>query len=183
MLNEDEVPVTIQHSPFNIHHSTFLVCSVAPADWPSVRRIYEEGISTGNATFETKCPEWDVWDAKHLQTPRLVARDGGSVLGWAALSRVSAREVYRGVCEVSIYVAVAARGRGVGGALMAELVRGSETEGIWTLQASVFPENQASVALHLRQGFRVIGKRERIAQLAGVWRDTLLLERRSAFVA
>ena len=150
-----------------------------PEDWSRVREIYEQGIATGNATFETRSPEWEAWDAKHLPAPRLAARDADVILGWAALSRASAREVYRGVCEVSVYVDRDARGRGVGGALMADLVRLSEAEGIWTLQASIFPENEASVALHLRHGFRIVGRRERIAQLAGEWRDTLLLERRS----
>ena len=150
-------------------------------DWPAVRRIYDDGIATGQATFETKSPEWPEWDAKHLAVPRLVARDG-SVIGFATLSRVSARDVYRGVCEVSIYVAAEARGRGVGYALLDALIAQSEAAGIWTLQASVFPENDASVTLHLRHGFRVVGRREKIAQHHGVWRDTLLLERRSPVI-
>jgi phosphinothricin acetyltransferase len=151
-------------------------------DWPEVRQIYAQGIATRNATFETAVPDWAAWDGKHLPEPRLVARDGGAVLGWAALSRVSQREVYRGVCEVSVYVAEEARGRGVGNALMAELVRRSELAGIWTLQASVFPENAASMTLHERHGFRVVGRRERIAQLDGKWRDTVILERRSPLI-
>jgi phosphinothricin acetyltransferase len=149
-------------------------------DWPAVRAIYLEGIASGNATFETEAPPWDMWDAKHLPQARLVFRDGPEVLGWAALSRVSQRMCYAGVCEVSVYVASSARGRGIGSALLGALVERSEANGIWTLQASVFPENQASVHTHLRHGFRIVGRRERIAQQHGVWRDTLLLERRSA---
>ena len=156
---------------------------MTPHDWPSVRNIYAQGIETRNATFETTVPDWPTWDAKHLPEPRLVARDADTILGWAALSRVSQRDCYRGVCELSVYVAEAARGRGIGTALMAELVRLSELAGIWTLQASVFPENQASVALHERHGFRVVGRRERIAQLDGKWRDTVILERRSALIS
>jgi L-amino acid N-acyltransferase YncA len=152
------------------------------SDWPAVRQIYADGIATGHATFETVVPDWEVWDGKQLASPRLVARANGGLVGWAALSRVSAREVYRGVCEVSIYVAGDARGRGVGGLLLVELIRQSEAAGIWTLQASVFPENEASVALHQRHGFRVVGRRERIAQRDGIWRDTLLLERRSPVI-
>jgi len=148
-------------------------------DWPAVCAIYAEGIATGNATFETEPPPWDVWDAKHLDTPRLVFVDP-AVLGWAALSRVSPRACYAGVCEVSVYVASAARGRGIGSQLLGALVAQSEASGIWTLQASIFPENEPSVQIHLRHGFRIVGRRERIAQLRGVWRDTLLLERRAS---
>jgi phosphinothricin acetyltransferase len=152
-------------------------------DWPAVRAIFLEGIASGNATFETEAPPWEVWDAKHLQTARLVYRAaeiGGATLGWAALSRVSQRACYAGVCEVSVYVAASARGRGIGSKLLGALVAQSEANGIWTLQASILPENDASVQIHLRHGFRIVGRRERIAQLHGVWRDTLLLERRSA---
>lgn len=149
------------------------------SDWPAVRQIYADGIATGNATFEPNVPDWEVWNEKQLETPRLVARADGRVVGWAALSRVSGREVYRGVCEVSIYVAADARGQGVGGLILGELIRQSESAGIWTLQASVFPENEASISLHERHGFRIVGRRERIARRDGIWRDTLLLERRS----
>lgn len=149
-------------------------------DWPAVRAIYQEGIATGQATFETAAPEWEVWDAGHRPDCRLVARQGEQVIGWAALSPVSRRAVYRGVAEVSIYVAEAARGRGVGRALLAALIEASEAAGVWTLQASVFSENEASVALHLSWGFRVVGRRERIGLHHGVWRDTLMLERRSS---
>ena len=148
-------------------------------DWAAVRAIYLEGIATGNATFETEAPGWEEWDGKHLPAPRLVDREDGRVAGWAALSRVSARACYAGVAEVSVYVADAFRRRGVGSRLLAALVDQSEANGIWTLQASIFPENEASVQLHLRNGFRAMGRRERIAQLHGVWRDTVILERRS----
>lgn len=153
-----------------------------PGDWPAVLAIYLEGIATGNATFETQAPSWEVWDDKHLARPRLVFRDDPDVAGWAALSRVSARACYAGVAEVSVYVGDAFRGRRIGSQLLGALVERSEADGIWTLQASIFPENDASVQLHLRNGFRVVGRRERIAQLHGAWRDTLLLERRSAAI-
>lgn len=148
-------------------------------DWEQVRAIYLEGIRTGHATFETEAPGWERWDEAHLPFARLVMRDGVAVLGWAALSPVSQREVYRGVAEVTVYVAEAARGRGIGRALLEALIAESERNGIWTLQASIFPENTASVVLHRRCGFREVGRRERIAKLHGVWRDTLLFERRS----
>ena len=151
-------------------------------DWPQVQGIYREGIETGNATFETQVPEWEVWDGKTRPQPRLVARLDGQVVGWAALSSVSARAVYAGVCEVSVYVAAAARGQGVGKKLLQALVQASEELGIWTLQASIFPENQASIAIHEQCGFRVLGRREKIAQHRGRWRDTVLMERRSQIV-
>jgi phosphinothricin acetyltransferase len=151
-----------------------------PQDWESVRTIYIEGIATGRATFETEAPDWERWNAGHLPQCRLVARNGDSVLGWAALSPVSNRLVYAGVTEVSVYVAASARGVGVGDALMRALIEASERHGVWTLQSSVFPENHASVALHLKHGFREVGRRERIARHHGVWRDTVVLERRSS---
>ncbi len=154
--------------------------TMSPEDWPAVRAIYAEGIATGNATFETEPPEWAVWDAKTLPEVRYVARVEGRVAGWAGLSRVSPRQCYRGVCEVSVYVGAASQGSGIGGQLMEALIRGSEEAGVWTMQASIFPENQASVRLHERHGFRMVGRRERIARLNGIWRDTLLLERRSS---
>lgn len=150
-----------------------------PEDWEAVRRIYLEGIAAGNATFETEAPEWERWDAAHLPHCRLVARETGAVVGWAALSPVSARRVYRGVAEVSVYVAESARGRGVGRALLEALAAESEGQGIWTLQAGIFPENTASLELHRRCGFRAVGTRQRIGELGGVWRDVVLLERRS----
>ena len=152
------------------------------ADAAAVLAIYAEGIATGNATLETAVPTWAAWDAAHHTEPRLVAVEGGQLAGWAALSPVSSRAVYRGVAEVSIYVAAAARGRGVGRALMAALVAASEAAGFWTLQASILAENAASQALHREAGFRVLGRRERIAQRDGAWRDTIILERRSPVV-
>jgi phosphinothricin acetyltransferase len=157
----------------------FVIGSMRPQDWDFVRAIYLEGITTGHATFETEAPDWERWDAGHLPQCRLVARNGDVVLGWAALSLVSRREVYAGVAEVSVYVAASARGLGVGGALMRALIEASELHGVWTLQSSIFPENHASVALHLKHGFREVGRRERIARHHGVWRDTVVLERRS----
>ena len=144
-----------------------------------VRSIYLEGITTGLATFETEAPIWEHWDAKHLPAPRLIAGDNEGIVGWAALSPVSARPVYAGVAEVSVYVSAAARGRGIGRLLLASLVIESESNGIWTLQASIFPENGASISLHQACGFREVGTRRRIGKLNGVWRDTVLLERRS----
>ena len=157
--------------------------SLTAAHWPAVRVIYAEGLATGTATFATEPPTWEAWDGGHLTTCRLVATDAaGTVRGWAALSPVSGRCVYAGVAEVSVYVAAAARGRGVGRALLQALVAESEKTGLWTLQASIFPENTASARLHEAVGFRLVGRRERIGQRGGVWRDTLLLERRSAVV-
>lgn len=153
-----------------------------PTDWPAVAAIYREGIATGHATFETAVPTWETWHADHLPIGRFVARQNEHVVGWAALSPVSARCVYAGVVEVSVYVAVAARGYGVGTALLQALVAASEAEGIWTLQAGIFPENEASIALHRRCGFRIVGRRERLGKLADAWRDVLLLERRSQLV-
>ena len=149
------------------------------ADWEAVRDIYLEGIATGNATFEQTAPDWTKWDTEHRPACRFVARSGRDVLGWVALGRVSARAVYAGVAEVSIYVAERARGMGVGRTLLTKLVRDSEAEGIWTLQAGIFPENTASVKLHSGEGFRIVGTRERLGSLIGRWRDVLLMERRS----
>jgi len=148
-------------------------------DWEQVRSIYLEGIAAGNATFETEAPSWEKWDEGHLRIARLVMRDRDEVLGWAALSPVSKRSAYRGVAELTVYVTESARGQGIGRALLEALIKESENNGIWTLQASIFPENTASVKLHLACGFREVGRRERIAILNGVWRDTLLFERRS----
>jgi L-amino acid N-acyltransferase YncA len=156
-----------------------LIEEMRQEDWPAERAIYLEGIATGNATFEQTAPEWEKWNAGHLLAARIVARSNGTVLGWAALSGVSSRCVYAGVAEVSIYVAEQARGRGVGRQLMARLIADSEAEGLWTLQAGIFPENVASIALHERAGFRIVGKRERLGQMNGRWRDVVLMERRS----
>ncbi|HAK53922.1 MAG: N-acetyltransferase family protein [Vicinamibacterales bacterium] len=155
-----------------------------PADWGSVSAIYREGIETGNATFETDVPSWEAWSAAHLSTCRIVARAPGApgILGWGALSPVSGRCIYAGVAEVSLYVAAAARGKGVGRQLLRALVAASEREGIWSLQAGIFPENTASIALHAACGFRHVGVRERVGQMDGQWRDVVLLERRSDVV-
>ncbi len=161
---------------------TVEISALSPDDWPSIRAIYQEGIATGNATFETTAPEWDKWDAGHLPFCRWVARLNGEAAGWAALSPVSARHVYRGAAEISVYVAAHARGLGVGCKLLQTLIPESERQGIWTLQAGIFPENTASLELHRSVGFRVIGKRERPGCLDGKWRDVMLLERRSLVV-
>lgn len=153
--------------------------SMQPRDWPDVARVYADGIGTGSATFETVVPDWDGWDAGHIAACRLVAAIDGRVVAWAALSPTSRREVYQGVAEASIYVGDSARGQGVGSALLGELVVCSEREGLWTLQAGIFPENDASIRLHQRHGFRIVGTRERIGASRGRWRDVLLLERRS----
>jgi L-amino acid N-acyltransferase YncA len=172
------------------------IVPMPPDLWPAVREIYREGIATENATFETEVPEWDKWDSSHLKNCRLVAlepfdEDIGeslitsgklTVLGWAALSPVSSRRVYRGVAEVSVYVAASAGGRGVGKELLEALVQESEANGIWTLQAGIFQENVASVALHKSCGFRKVGVRRRIGKLGDAWRDVILMKRRSAAV-
>lgn len=156
------------------------IVSLREEHWPAVRDIYLEGIATGDATFETDAPPWERWDESHLADLRLVALDAsGSVLGWAALSPVSDRCVYAGVAEESVYVAAAARGNGVGHALLERLVAEAEDAGIWTIQTGIFPENETSLRLHERVGFRVLGTRERLGQLNGAWRDVVFLERRS----
>lgn len=151
-------------------------------DWPEVASVYGEGIGTGIATFETRVPDWDDWNTGHVDTCRLVTEIDGAVVAWAGLTPTSRREVYRGVAEASIYVAEAVRGRGIGSTLLGALVECSEQHGFWTLQAGIFPENEASVRLHRRHGFRIVGTRERIGASNGLWRDVLLLERRSANV-
>jgi phosphinothricin acetyltransferase len=159
-----------------------LIRNLTERDWPAVSTIYVEGIATRNATFETEAPAWEEWDESHLAGHRLVAEEGGKVVGWAALSPVSDRCCYAGVAENSVYVAEQARGRGVGERLLRALVQSAEQSGIWTIQSGIFPENEASVALHRRCGFRVVGVRERLGRLDGVWRDVVLLERRSEVV-
>jgi phosphinothricin acetyltransferase len=159
-----------------------LIRELREDDWPAVAAIYREGIETGNATFETEVPGWKAWAASH-PAHRLVAEEAGSVLGWAALSPVSERCCYSGVAENSVYVAAAARGRGIGRALLDRLISDAEAAGIWTIQTGIFPENEASIALHVACGFRVVGVRERLGQLGGVWRDVVLLERRSASIS
>jgi L-amino acid N-acyltransferase YncA len=158
------------------------VVTFEPAHWPAAERIYLEGIATGNATFETDAPSWEIWDGAHRQDARFVARRSGRVVGWAALTRVSGRCVYAGVAEVSVYVGSAARGEGVGRALLEALIAASEEAGVWTLQAGIFPENAASIALHERCGFRAVGRRERLGRLGPAWRDVMMLERRSTRV-
>jgi L-amino acid N-acyltransferase YncA len=161
---------------------SFSIDALQPEDWEAVRQIFLEGIATRNATFETTAPDWPTWDATHLQLCRQVARAGASVLGWAALSLYSRRAVYAGVAEVSIYIGERWRGQGVGSVLLQSLVAESERQGFWTLQSGILTENTASLQLHLSCGFRIVGRRERIGQMQGVWRDVLLLERRSLFV-
>ena len=158
------------------------IAPMKPCDWERVAAIYADGIATGQATFETEVPSWEAWDQAHLPEPRLVTSLDGRVVAWAALSPVSRRAVYSGVAETSIYVDGAVRGHGVGRALLQALVDASEAAGIWTLQAGIFATNRASIILHERCGFRILGTRERIARLHGEWRDVALMERRSARV-
>jgi len=158
---------------------SFEIDEMHPNHWDMVRSIYLEGIATGNATFETEAPDWETWDQNHLSFGRIVARNNVSVLGWAALSPVSTRRVYAGVAEVSVYVASSSRGTGVGRSLLTALVESAEHNGVWTLQAGIFPENIASIALHQGCGFREVGRRERLGMLGDTWRDVILLERRS----
>jgi L-amino acid N-acyltransferase YncA len=159
-----------------------VVRDLRPGDWAEVARVYAEGIATGNATFETEVPSWAAWDAAHLAGHRFLAERDGRALGWIALSPASRRPCYAGVAEISVYVAEAARGKGVGTELLAAVIAGADRDGLWTLQTSVFPENEASLALLRRFGFRTVGTRERIGRLQGVWRDTVMVERRSEVV-
>ena len=159
-----------------------MVRDLRPGDWAEVARIYAEGIATGNATFETEVPSWAAWDAAHLAGHRFLAERDGRAVGWIALSPASPRPCYAGVAEISVYVAEADRGNGVGSELLAEVLASAERAGLWTLQTSVFPENEPSLALLRRFGFRAVGTRERIGRLHGVWRDTVLVERRSEVV-
>ena len=160
----------------------FKVEKMKDEDWPEVKSTYQEGIAAGNATFETEAPDWEKWDKNHLKDCRLVAKIEGKVIGWVALSSVSARCVYSGVAEVSLYVAPLNRGIGVGKALLSALITESERVGIWTLQAGVFPENAASIALQKSSGFREVGIREKMGCMNGRWRDVVLMERRSKVV-
>jgi L-amino acid N-acyltransferase YncA len=148
-------------------------------DWQQARLIYLQGIATGDATFETEAPDWRRWNEAHLRFGRLVVRDGDRLLGWAALSPVSSRAVYAGVAEVSVYVSAAHRGNGVGRLLLTRLIEEAEKNGIWTLQAGIFPENMASIVLHQKCGFREVGRRQKLGKLNDRWRDVMLLERRS----
>jgi phosphinothricin acetyltransferase len=156
------------------------LAAMTPADWDRVRAIYLQGIASGQATFETEAPSWEQWDAAHHPFARLVAQADGQVVAWGALSPVSRRRCYAGVAEVSVYVAAEYRGQGIGRRLLEALIQGSERQGIWTLQGATFAENEASLRLQQACGFRVVGRRERIGQLQGVWRDTVITERRSS---
>jgi L-amino acid N-acyltransferase YncA len=159
-----------------------IITALLPEHWAAVRTIYEQGIATGHATFQTDAPTWEEWNASHLSHSRLVAIDDNQIIGWAALTPVSGRCVYAGVAEVSVYISPDHRGQKVGQALLRALIDNSEQHNLWTLQAGIFPENQASVRIHEKCGFRLIGYRERIGQHYGIWRDTVLLERRSSRV-
>lgn len=181
---KDIMLATIEYeikSEGTMEHS-ILIDNMLKENWERVREIYLEGIATGNATFQTEAPLWEDWDRGHDLECRLVARIENNVVGWAALSPVSGRPVYSGVAEVSIYVSPSSAGIGVGSKLLNELIVQSEQNGFWTLQASIFPENKASIKIHLNNGFREVGRRERIGKRDGIWRDTILLERRS-FIA
>lgn len=158
---------------------SIIIDEMITEDWESVRSIYEEGILTGNATFQVTVPSWEEWNRNHCKGLRFVARVNGKVLGWIALSPISSRCVYQGVAEVSVYISKDARGMGIGSRLLEILIEQSEEKGYWTLQSGIFPENTASLQLHKKYGFVVVGKREKIGQLNGVWRDVLLVERRS----
>jgi phosphinothricin acetyltransferase len=158
------------------------ITNMLPQHWYAVKKNYEEGIATGNATFQMAAPAYKEWNKDHLPTSRLVAIDNNEILGWAALTPVSGRCVYAGVAEVSVYVTTAARGKGIGNALLQALIKSSEENNLWTLQAGIFPENVASIKLHEANGFRIIGTREKIGKMNGVWRNTVLLERRSKVV-
>jgi L-amino acid N-acyltransferase YncA len=161
---------------------TLSIEQMTEVDWPEVSLIYEQGIASGHASFETEVPDWRSWNSNHLQECRLVARDKDQVIGWAALSPVSGRCVYGGVAEVSVYVAGVLRGQGIGTVLLQRLVSASEESGLWTLEAGIFPENLASITMHEKCGFERVGLRKRLGRLNGVWRDVLLLERRSELI-
>jgi phosphinothricin acetyltransferase len=148
-------------------------------DWPAVAEIYKQGIDTGNATFQTDIPTWEAWDSGHLKICRIVATNDDEIIGWAALTLVSGRCVYTGVAEVSVYVASSYKGQKIGTRLLESLISQSESKGFWTLQAGIFPENIGSIKLHEKLGFRQLGFREKIGKMNGIWRDTILLERRS----
>jgi L-amino acid N-acyltransferase YncA len=165
-----------------VDSATITIEGLQPEHWAGVAHVYADGIATGNATFETEVPTWEAWDSSHLPEHRLVALRDGVVVGWAAVSPVSDRCVYGGVVENSVYVAEAARGQGLGQRLLEELIASTEAAGIWTIQTGIFPENESSIRLHERVGFEVVGRRKRLGKLDGVWRDVLLLERRSEVV-
>jgi phosphinothricin acetyltransferase len=151
-------------------------------DFNALIEIYRYGIETGNATFDKNPPGWEEWNYGHLRTCRIAAEANSVLIGWAALSPISKKDAYRGAAEVSIYIAKDFTGRGIGKKLLDELIRQSEADGIWTLEAKIFPENTASIKLHTSCGFREVGYRERIGMLNGVWRNTVLMERRSKII-
>jgi len=156
-----------------------IIDNMKAGDWKDVRAIYIEGIATKNATFEQNAPNWEDWNRNHLEIGRFVVRENNQIMGWAALSPISQRSVYSGVVEVSIYISNHAKGKGIGKTLLKRLVEASEKDGIWTLQGGIFPENEASIAIHKACGFRIVGVRERVGKMDGVWRDVVLMERRS----
>jgi len=160
----------------------YKIKTMLDSDWNSVKQIYQEGIATGNATFETEVPSWQEWNDSHLPQPRLVARSGSEIVGWAAVSPVSERCVYGGVAEVSVYVSTSEAGKGLGTLLLNQLIIDSESVGIWTLQAGMFPENKASLIIHEKCGFRTLGVRQNLGKMNGVWRDVVVMERRSDVV-
>jgi L-amino acid N-acyltransferase YncA len=160
-------------------NNTILIRPMKASDWPAVAEIYKQGIATGNATFEQEVPSWKAWDHAHLKTCRLVAEIDGEIAGWAALSGVSGRCVYAGVAEVSVYISENHRGQKLGTLMLSQLIKESEQHNFWTLQAGIFPENEPSLKIHIDQGFRIVGLREKIGKLQGEWRDALMLERRS----
>lgn len=160
-------------------NNTIYIDKMYPEDWNQVREIYIQGIATGNATFQKVAPSWEEWDHSHLSECRIIARTKENVLGWAALSQISSRCVYSGVAEVSVYVSNEDIGKGIGSLLLGALIDTSERHGLWTLQSSIFPENKSSIKLHIKYGFREVGRRERIGKLDDKWRDTILFERRS----
>jgi phosphinothricin acetyltransferase len=153
--------------------------TMVDTDWPRVAEVYHQGIDTKNSTFESVVPSWESWDRSHLESCRIVAVSAGAVIGWGALVGVSARKVYSGVAEVSIYIADNFKKQGIGSLLMDKLIAESEAKGFWTLQAVMFPENTASLRLHKNKGFRIVGYREHLGKMDGKWRDVILLERRS----
>lgn len=166
-------------TPMALHYK---IEKMTPEDWEQVQAIYLEGIAAGQATFETSAPSWEEWNAAHVSDSKLVARGEEAIFGWAALSPTSRRAVYAGVAEVSVYVGDKYRGQGIGFSLLKALISLSEEQGFWTLQAGIFPENLPSLSLHMKCGFRELGRRERIGKMNGVWRDVILLERRSRTV-
>lgn len=162
---------------------TITIRPMTPEDWHAVSRIYQEGLDTGLATFETEVPSFNDWDQKHHSDCRIIAESGGTIAGWAALSPTSPRAAYRGVAEISIYIAAEDAGKGVGSLLLHELIDASEAAGFWTIQSAIFKENTVSIHLHKKAGFREIGYREKVAERFGEWHDIILMERRSLNVA